>query len=95
MARQGRGHMRCSFCGKGSDQVRRLVAGPGVYICDACVELCNEVLAVAPDTPQPDPPTGPSTTPPAARGRRPTTWVRRILRGPGAQRCVPVQRPAR
>ncbi|GAC1472147.1 MAG: ClpX C4-type zinc finger protein [Candidatus Dormibacteraceae bacterium] len=35
---------RCSFCCKGKDKVRRLVAGPGVFICDQCVELCNEVL---------------------------------------------------
>jgi ATP-dependent Clp protease ATP-binding subunit ClpX len=35
---------RCSFCGKGKDSVRRLVAGPGVFICDQCVQLCNEVL---------------------------------------------------
>ena len=35
---------RCSFCGKGKDKVRRLVAGPGVFICDQCVHLCNEVL---------------------------------------------------
>ena len=39
-----RRYTRCSFCGKGQDQVRKLVAGPGVYICDQCVELCNEVL---------------------------------------------------
>jgi ClpX C4-type zinc finger protein len=35
---------RCSFCGKGKDRVRRLVAGPGVFICDQCIHLCNEVL---------------------------------------------------
>ncbi len=35
---------RCSFCGKGQEQVRKLVAGPGVYICDQCIELCQEVL---------------------------------------------------
>lgn len=35
---------RCSFCGKGKDRVRKLVAGPGVFICDHCVQLCNEVL---------------------------------------------------
>src|SRR5258708_14530914 len=34
----------CSFCGKGQDQVRKLVAGPGVYICDQCIDLCQEVL---------------------------------------------------
>jgi len=40
-----RRYTRCSFCGKGPDQVKRLIAGPGVYICNACVALCNEVLA--------------------------------------------------
>lgn len=37
-------YLRCSFCGKSSEQVRKLIAGPGVYICDECVELCNEIL---------------------------------------------------
>ena len=35
---------QCSFCGKTQDQVRRLIAGPGVYICDACIEVCKNVL---------------------------------------------------
>src|SRR6476659_9905395 len=39
-----RRHTRCSFCGKGQEQVRKLVAGPGVYICDQCIELWQEVL---------------------------------------------------
>ncbi|MDG6778091.1 ATP-dependent Clp protease ATP-binding subunit ClpX [Thiomicrorhabdus sp. zzn3] len=34
----------CSFCGKGQDEVRKLIAGPSVYICDECVELCNDIL---------------------------------------------------
>jgi ClpX C4-type zinc finger len=37
--------VRCSFCGKSQDQVVRLVAGPGVYICDECVGLCNQIIA--------------------------------------------------
>ncbi|MCL5040805.1 MAG: ATP-dependent Clp protease ATP-binding subunit ClpX [Firmicutes bacterium] len=36
--------LKCSFCGKPQDQVKRLVAGPGVYICDECIELCNEII---------------------------------------------------
>ncbi|MDP4144605.1 MAG: ATP-dependent Clp protease ATP-binding subunit ClpX [Bacillota bacterium] len=36
--------LRCSFCGKTQDQVRRLIAGPGVYICDECIELCSEII---------------------------------------------------
>jgi len=40
-----KGQLKCSFCGKYQDQVRRLVAGPGVYICDECIELCNDIIA--------------------------------------------------
>lgn len=39
------GELRCSFCGKGQDEVRKLIAGPAVYICDECVELCNDIIA--------------------------------------------------
>jgi ATP-dependent Clp protease ATP-binding subunit ClpX len=38
-------NLHCSFCGKEQEQVRKLVAGPGVYICDECIELCNEIIA--------------------------------------------------
>jgi ATP-dependent Clp protease ATP-binding subunit ClpX len=44
MAR-GRSKRLCSFCGKHQDQVQRLIAGPGVFICDECIQLCNEILA--------------------------------------------------
>lgn len=40
-----KGQLKCSFCGKLQEQVRKLVAGPGVYICDECIELCNEIIA--------------------------------------------------
>jgi ATP-dependent Clp protease ATP-binding subunit ClpX len=36
--------LRCSFCGKSQDEVRKLIAGPTVYICDECIELCNEII---------------------------------------------------
>jgi len=36
--------LKCSFCGKSQEQVKRLIAGPNVYICDECIELCNEIL---------------------------------------------------
>ncbi len=36
--------LKCSFCGKSQDQVRRLIAGPSVYICDECIELCQEII---------------------------------------------------
>ena len=38
------GQQKCSFCGKAQDQVKKLIAGPGVYICDECIELCNEII---------------------------------------------------
>lgn len=47
MARQTKSdaNLRCSFCGKNRDQVRKLIAGPTVYICDECVGLCNEIIS--------------------------------------------------
>ena len=36
--------LKCSFCGKAQEQVKKLIAGPGVYICDECIELCNEII---------------------------------------------------
>lgn len=47
MARQAKSdaNLRCSFCGKNRDQVRKLIAGPTVYICDECVGLCNEIIS--------------------------------------------------
>jgi ATP-dependent Clp protease ATP-binding subunit ClpX len=38
-------HVRCSFCGKSKDRVDKLISGPGVYICNECVALCNKILA--------------------------------------------------
>lgn len=39
-----KGQLKCSFCGKMQEQVRKLIAGPGVYICDECIELCTEII---------------------------------------------------
>ncbi|MTB71249.1 ATP-dependent Clp protease ATP-binding subunit ClpX [Arsenicicoccus cauae] len=56
MARIGDGGdlLKCSFCGKSQKQVKKLIAGPGVYICDECIDLCNEIieeeLSEAPDS---------------------------------------------
>ncbi|MBM3708473.1 MAG: ATP-dependent Clp protease ATP-binding subunit ClpX, partial [Actinobacteria bacterium] len=36
--------LKCSFCNKSQNQVRKLIAGPGVYICDECIYLCNEII---------------------------------------------------
>ncbi len=44
MAKRDDSRLKCSFCGKTQDQVKKLIAGPEVYICDECVELCNEIL---------------------------------------------------
>src|SRR3970040_1866281 len=46
MARLGDGGelLKCSFCGKSQKQVKKLIAGPGVYICDECIDLCNEII---------------------------------------------------
>ncbi len=41
---EDRNKLKCTFCGKTQDQVRRLVAGPGVYICDECIDLCKEII---------------------------------------------------
>ncbi|NER37874.1 MAG: ATP-dependent protease ATP-binding subunit ClpX [Oscillatoria sp. SIO1A7] len=65
-------HLKCSFCGKSQEQVRKLIAGPGVYICDECVDLCNEILDEelfdsSTSAPQPVP----RTEPPQKRRSRP------------------------
>ena len=44
-AREGGGSLKCSFCGKSQNDVRKLIAGPTVYICDECIELCNDIIA--------------------------------------------------
>ncbi len=48
MAKNDDRRIRCSFCGKHQDQVRRMIAGPGVYICDECVSLCMEAMGSEP-----------------------------------------------
>jgi ClpX C4-type zinc finger len=44
MVKETDNRLKCSFCGKKQSQVRKLIAGPGVYVCDECVSLCNEIL---------------------------------------------------
>ena len=44
MASNGGDLLKCSFCGKSQKQVKKLIAGPGVYICDECIDLCNEII---------------------------------------------------
>jgi hypothetical protein len=43
--KRGKADLACSFCGKSQKQVKKLIAGPGVYICDECIDLCNEIVA--------------------------------------------------
>src|SRR5690554_455536 len=38
------GTLHCNFCGKSQKEVKKLIAGPGVYICDECIELCNDII---------------------------------------------------
>ena len=45
MAKKDENALKCSFCGKGHNEVKKLIAGPTVYICNECVELCNEIIA--------------------------------------------------
>jgi ATP-dependent Clp protease ATP-binding subunit ClpA len=45
--KRGKADLACSFCGKSQKQVKKLIAGPGVYICDECIDLCNEIVAEA------------------------------------------------
>ena len=47
MAKRDDNILKCSFCGKGHAEVKKLIAGPTVYICNECVELCNEIIADA------------------------------------------------
>ncbi len=64
-------HLKCSFCGKSQEQVRKLIAGPGVYICDECVDLCNEILdEELLDSSAPAPQPVPRTEPPQKRRAR-------------------------
>lgn len=43
-AKKGQGALNCNFCGKSQKEVKKLIAGPGVYICDECIELCNDII---------------------------------------------------
>lgn len=49
--------MKCSFCGKSQDMVKKMVAGPGVYICDECIGMCQEFVEEELGEPRPEPPT--------------------------------------
>jgi epoxyqueuosine reductase QueG len=57
LARKVKHVLRCSFCGKSENEVKKLVAGPHAYICDECINICNQVIADAeiPGTPATSP----------------------------------------
>lgn len=59
--RGDRGLLTCSFCGKSQKEVKKLIAGPTVYICDECIALCNDIIAE--ETDRDDAPTGPQPVP--------------------------------
>ena len=58
------GSLSCSFCGKSQKEVKKLIAGPGVYICDECIDLCNDIIAEEREKETPD--SGPFQVPPPA-----------------------------
>jgi ATP-dependent Clp protease ATP-binding subunit ClpX len=57
LTRRKENALRCSFCGKSETEVKKLVAGPKVYICNQCIDICNQVIADSeiPGTPAPSP----------------------------------------
>lgn len=72
-------HLKCSFCGKSQEQVRKLIAGPGVYICDECVDLCNEILdEELLDASNPAPQQQPRPEPPQKRRNRASISLNQI-----------------
>src|SRR6184192_2475076 len=58
--------VNCSFCGKSQDEVRKLVAGPSVYICDECIDLCNDLIAEECEREEPTPITRDDPLPPVS-----------------------------
>ena len=65
---------RCNFCGKRHDQVRKLVAGPGIFICDQCIELAHEIVH------REGPPAPESPGRRAARRQTGSRWFRNLFR---------------
>jgi ATP-dependent Clp protease ATP-binding subunit ClpX len=59
MTRRAKPELFCSFCRKGSDAVGKLIAGPGVFICNECVGLCVDIIAKCPPVPDPADPVDP------------------------------------
>ncbi len=72
---EDRENLRCSFCGKRREQVANLIAGPGVYICVDCVDLCNEIIGRADD-------------PETSRGRRIAAFAAQTQRNRAGSRFL-------
>jgi ribosomal protein L37AE/L43A len=73
--KHGRRQYSCSFCGKPKEAVHRLIAGPGVYICDECITLCNEIIAKEEHMP----PTSPAQNEGGPARRRTVRWWQHVL----------------
>jgi ATP-dependent Clp protease ATP-binding subunit ClpX len=90
MAKFGEGDalLKCSFCGKSQKQVKKLIAGPGVYICDECIDLCNEII----EEELAEPPSWGSRSCRSPRRSTPssttTSWGRRPRRRPSRSRST-------
>lgn len=93
--------LRCSFCGKSEHDIRKLIAGPRVFICDECVSVCDDILAsgaarsisssAAVEPPAPSMPSDPVRYLSCAICRLPTSWDEAVLvpeRGALCQGCV-------
>ena len=88
--------LRCSFCGKSEHEVRKLIAGPTVYICNDCIKRCNEIIAEEANRPEPTPETKPA---PSRRDTRSSRLlccsfcgktrreVRKLIAGPTVYIC--------
>ena len=64
-------NLSCSFCGKSQREVRKLIAGPTVYICDECIKLCNDIIAEEAEREEAQ--AGRQRSPPRSRSRRSST----------------------
>ena len=81
-------HRNCSFCGKSNDAVHRLIAGPGVHICDECITLCNKIIADQ----EHSTPVAPTQNPGGTSSRPKGQWWQHLI---GRQHQVLLQRKLR
>ena len=74
--------LRCSFCNKDENAVHRLIAGPTVFICDECVEVCNDIVSGKYDQPS------------AADDIAPIAWLRKMTKCPTCGHLLPAREPS-